>query len=285
MQGCMAFLRRKRQKTGRSELLPAAFVQFYCPVSGCVSQSSAPRRKNSAAVVLRAPYSRDSITPAAGRTTLAARIARHRPNSTRTSGCTQGAQRRGRRRVTMCSACSSVHASAHSSSGSVMSMAVNGAMPPRWYCRRQIACRYTHSPVSTSVTAPVMHSLRSAARRASAGLVQQLRELDTERVREPLQRLDVRVGAAGLVIRYGLPRRVHGLRQIVLRQLPAHAGAADVGSNVAHGVHLAQSISCAGAICHAKNLCARKKPAEANFCRSCLCSFTVRGAAARSGRG
>ena len=28
MQGCMAFLRRKRQKTGRSELLPVAFVQF-----------------------------------------------------------------------------------------------------------------------------------------------------------------------------------------------------------------------------------------------------------------
>ena len=54
MQGCMAFLRRKRQKTGRSELLPVVFVQFYCPVSGCVSQSSAPRRKNSAAVVLRA---------------------------------------------------------------------------------------------------------------------------------------------------------------------------------------------------------------------------------------
>lgn len=29
-------------------------------------------------------------------------------------------------------------------------------------------------------------------------LVQQLRELDTERVREPLQRLDVRAGAARL---------------------------------------------------------------------------------------
>ena len=29
-------------------------------------------------------------------------------------------------------------------------------------------------------------------------LVQQLRELDTERVREPLQRLDVRAGAAGI---------------------------------------------------------------------------------------
>ena len=28
MQGCMAFLRRKRQKTGRSELLPVVFVQF-----------------------------------------------------------------------------------------------------------------------------------------------------------------------------------------------------------------------------------------------------------------
>ena len=84
MQGCMAFLRRKRQKTGRSELLPAAFVQFYGAVSGCVSQSSAPRRKNSAAVVLRALYNRGSITPAAGSTTLTTRIARHRLNSTRT---------------------------------------------------------------------------------------------------------------------------------------------------------------------------------------------------------
>ena len=49
-----------------------------------------------------------------------------------------------------------------------MSMAASGTMSPRWYCRRQTACRYAHSPVSTSVTAPVMHSLRSAARRASA---------------------------------------------------------------------------------------------------------------------
>ena len=28
MQGCAALLRRKRQKTGRSELLPVMFVQF-----------------------------------------------------------------------------------------------------------------------------------------------------------------------------------------------------------------------------------------------------------------
>ena len=57
---------------------------------------------------------------------------------------------------------------AHSSSGSVMSMAASGAMSPRWYCRRQTACRYAHSPASMSVTAPMMHTLRSAARRASA---------------------------------------------------------------------------------------------------------------------
>ena len=106
-----------------------------------------------------------------------------------------------------------------------------------------------------------------------------------ERVREPLQRLDVRAGAAGLVIRYGLPRRVHGLRQIVLRQLPAHAGAADVGSNVAHGVHLAQSIPCAAAICHAKVLCAMKKPAGSCPAGRVFTVFTVRGFAARSGRG
>ena len=265
MQGCMAFLRRKRQKTGRSELLPVVFVQFYCPVSGCVSQSSAPRRKNSAAVAARPPYSRGNITPEAGRTTLATRIARHRPNSTRTSGCTQGAQQQrlgyehGRQR-----------------------RHVPALVLPE-------TDRVQVCPQSGQYERDGPHDAHPA-QRCPAGIggwrpVQQLRELDAERVCEPLQRLHVRAGAAGLVIRYGLPRRVHGLRQIVLRQLPAHAGAADVGSNVAHGVHLAQSIPCAGAICHAKNLCARKKPAEANFCRSCLCSFTVRGFSARSDRG
>ena len=276
MQGCMAFLRRKRQKTGRSELLPVVFVQFLLSGVRLRQPEQHAEEKNSAAVAARPPYSRGNITPEAGRITLATRIARHRPNSTRTSGRTQGAQRRGRRRVTMCSACSSVHASAHSSRGSVMSMAASGAMPPRWYCRRQTACRYAHSPASMSVTAHDAHP----AQRCPAGIggwrpVQQLRELDAERVCEPLQRLHVRAGAAGLVIRYGLPRRVHGLRQSVLRQMPAHAGAADVGSNVAHGVHLAQSIPCAGAICHAKNLCAHKKPAEANFCRSWFVQFLL----------
>ncbi len=55
LQGGAGTFPRNRQKTGRSELLPVAFVQFYGPVFGCVSQSSAPRRKNSAAVVPRPP--------------------------------------------------------------------------------------------------------------------------------------------------------------------------------------------------------------------------------------
>ena len=95
LQGRAGTFSRNRQKTGRSALLPVAFVQFYGPASGCVSQSSAPRRKNSAAVAARPPYSRGNITPDAGRTTLASRVARHRPNSAQTSGCTQGAPRRG----------------------------------------------------------------------------------------------------------------------------------------------------------------------------------------------
>lgn len=93
------------------------------------------------------------------------------------------------------------------------------------------------------------------------------------------------MGNSGLVIRYGLPRRVHGLCQIVLRQMPARAGAADVGPNVAHGVHLAQSIPRPGAICHAKNLCAREKPAGLCPAGRVCAGFTVRGFAARSDRG
>lgn len=81
------------------------------------------------------------------------------------------------------------------------------------------------------------------------------------------------MGNSSLVIRYGLPRRVHGLRQIVLRQMPARAGAADVGPNVAHGVHLAQSIPCTAAICHAKVLCAREKTGGLVSRRSCFYGF------------
>ena len=51
LQGGADTFPRNRQKTGRRDLLPVAFVQFYGPAGGCVSQSSAPRRKNSAAVV------------------------------------------------------------------------------------------------------------------------------------------------------------------------------------------------------------------------------------------
>ena len=200
MQGCMAFLRRKRQKTGRSELLPVRFVQFL--LSG---------------VRLRQPEQRAEEKKQRCRGSAAAIQPRQYhagggQNNAGDQNCQTQAEQHPDERV---------HPGRTAPRPQTRDRVQRLQQRPR-QCAQQQRLGYEHGCQRRHVSELVLPETDRVqvypqpgqyerdgphdahpAQRCPAGIggrfsVQQLRELDAERVCEPLQRLHVRAGAAGI---------------------------------------------------------------------------------------